>query len=161
VVAQAAALDFAQVFDAVGALRSAHFVRTSGVYRADTVEAYHDRVRESVLRHLDDGTRKEWHGRLALALEQSATADPEKLIVHWQGAGNAARAAEYAVRAANEAAAALAFDHAASLYRLALELRPPEGDAARALKVKLAQALSNAGRGAEAGHAYLEAAGND
>jgi tRNA A-37 threonylcarbamoyl transferase component Bud32 len=159
VAAQAAALDFEQVFDSVGALRAAHFVRTSGVYRHDTVEPYHDRVRESVLRRIDASTRKEWHGRLALALEQSRDVDPEKLIAHWQGAGNAARAAEYAIRAADEASAALAFDHAASLYRLAIDLKSPEGEEAAALKVKLAEALTNAGRGAEAARAYLEAAG--
>jgi eukaryotic-like serine/threonine-protein kinase len=161
VVAQAAALDFGQVFDSVGTLRAAHFVRTSGVYRRDTVEPYHDRVRESVLRHLDPAVRAGWHGRLAVALEQANDVDSEKLILHWQGAGNTARAAEYAIRAADQARSALAFDHAATLYRLALELGKPEGDAARALQVKLAEALTNAGRGAEAAQVYLAAAGTD
>src|SRR4029077_10930444 len=44
VAGQAAALDYPQMFDALSALRAAHFVRTSGVYKQDTVEAYHDRV---------------------------------------------------------------------------------------------------------------------
>jgi hypothetical protein len=158
VVAQAAALDFGQVFDSVGALRAAHFVRTSGVYRRDTVEPYHDRVRESVLRHLDDPTRKDWHGRLALALEQTGEVDPEKVMAHWLGAGNPTRAAEYALRAADAAAEALAFDHAASLYRIALEHGPAQGR--DALKEKLAEALTNAGRGAQAARVYLEAAGD-
>jgi tRNA A-37 threonylcarbamoyl transferase component Bud32/tetratricopeptide (TPR) repeat protein/type II secretory pathway predicted ATPase ExeA len=157
VVAHAAALDFGQVFDSVSALRSAHFVRTSGVYRKDTVEAYHDRVRESVLRHIDDATRKEWHGRLAVALEQSADFDPEMLATHWSGAGNATRAREYAIRAADQAASALAFDHAAALYRMALDLGSK--DASKGLKVKLAEALTNAGRGAEAARVYVDAAG--
>jgi eukaryotic-like serine/threonine-protein kinase len=159
IVAKATTLDFAQLFDAVGALRAAHFVRTSGAYRHDTVEAYHDRVRHSVLEHLDEQTQKEWHGRLALALEQAGETEPEKLVAHWLGAGEKARAAGYAIRAADEAAAALAFDHAASLYRLALDLGTTEGAAATALRVKAAEALVNAGRGAEAAALYLEAAG--
>jgi hypothetical protein len=159
VVAKAAALDLGEVFDAIGALRAGNFVRTTGVYRKDTVEPYHDRVRESVLAHLDETSRKVWHGRLALALEQSGDVEPERLIPHWVGAGETRRAADQAVRAGDAAAHALAFDHAASLYRLALELGDAEGDAAIALQVKLAEALSASGRGAEAGDVYLEAAG--
>ncbi len=162
VAAKATTLDFAQLFDAVGALRAAHFVRTSGVYRHDTVEAYHDRVRHAVLAHLDEQARKDWHGRLALALEQTGEVDPEMLVQQWLGAGEKERAAGYAVRAADEAAAALAFEHAASLYQLALDLGAGKGDAAatRALRVKAAEALTNAGRGAEAATLYLAAAGD-
>jgi serine/threonine protein kinase len=160
IAGKAAALEFAQVFDAVGVLRAAHLVRTSGVYRHDTVEPYHDRVRESVLHHLDASTRKGWHARLALVFEQEGEGDPEKLLAHWLGAEEPARAAVYALQAADEAAAALAFDHAASLYRMAIELGKPTGDEADALRVKLAEALTNAGRGAEAGTVYLEAAGS-
>ena len=160
VVAKATTLDFAQLFDAIGALRAGHFVRTSGAYRHDTVEAYHDRVRHSVLGHLDEQTQKEWHGRLALAFEQTGETEPEKLVAHWRGAGENARAAGYAVRAADEAAVALAFDHAASLYQLAIDLGTAEGPAAAALRVKAAEALTNAGRGAEAAALYLEAAGD-
>ena len=49
------------------------------------------------------------------------------LAVHFQGAGETERAARYAEDAAEPAARALAFDRAARLYRLALELRggPP------------------------------------
>jgi hypothetical protein len=94
-----------------------------------------------------------------VAFEQSGSADPEKLVVHWVGAGEKARAAGYAVRAANEAAASLAFDHAASLYRLALDLGPASTEEVTALRVKLAEALANAGRGARAAAAYIEAAG--
>jgi hypothetical protein len=47
----------------------------------------------------------------------------------------------------------LAFDRAARLYRLSLEYHP----GARELRVKLGDALVNAGRGAEAARAYLAA----
>ncbi|HEY2512017.1 MAG TPA: protein kinase, partial [Polyangiaceae bacterium] len=160
IATKAAAMDFAQVYSAIGTLRAEHFVRTSGVYRHDTVEAYHDRIRHSMLAHLDEATKREWHGRLALALEQSDSFDPERLIAHWLGAGEKARAAGYAIRAADDAAAALAFDHAASQYQMALDLGAATGEEATALRVKMAEALANAGRGADAAHAYLEAAGD-
>ena len=75
-----------------------------------------------------------WHGRLALALEASGRADLEALAAHWRGAGEVERAAGYAARAADQAAAALAFDRAARLYRLAIDLaaRPMDGSSPRA-----------------------------
>src|SRR5205814_5092344 len=56
-------------------------------------------------------------------------------------------------KAAAQAAETLAFDRAARLYRLSLEYRPE----ARELRIKLGDALANAGRGAEAARAYLSA----
>jgi tetratricopeptide (TPR) repeat protein len=64
----------------------------------------------------------------------------------------------YAIVAADEAAATLAFDSAARFYRMALELQPADGDIELATRRKLGDALSNAGRGAEAAEAYLAAA---
>jgi hypothetical protein len=67
------------------------------------------------------------------------------------------RAGTYFARAARQAAAALAFDRAAKLYRQTLELRP-EGVAETDLRVELAEALANAGRGGEAAREYLAVA---
>ncbi len=52
----------------------------------------------------------------------------------------------------------MAFDHAARLYRIALELHSGSPDAARPLWKKLGDSLANAGRGPEAAQAYLKAA---
>lgn len=156
--ARAAQCDAAEFRKIISALRVAHLVRTTGARTTDPVEPYHDRVREAVLAHLGAETRKSCHERLAVTLEASGTADPEALAAHWGGAGDTARAAHYAAEAAARAAKALAFDHAAHLYRQALEHAAGTGAETRALTAHLADALANAGRGAEAAAMYLVAA---
>src|SRR6185436_17709265 len=101
----------------------------------------------------DVAARKHWHHRLAIALERAGGDDLEALAVHWRGAGDAPRAAMYAVAAADQAMRSLAFEHAVRLYQLAIALGPAPAD--RALRAKLAEALTNAGRGFEAAGARL------
>ncbi len=129
-----------------------HLVRARASDARDEIEPYHDQIRETAVASLSAETLRAHHRRLAAALEGSGTTDPEALALHFQEAGDADRAAEYASVAAARAADALAFERAARLYRLALELRP-ESDAAarRALSVKLGDALSSAGHGARGG----------
>lgn len=144
-------------------LRSARLVRVAGSSsEGDQVETYHDRVRETVVAHLPPKTLTECHRRLAVALEATGRADPEVLGVHFQEAGILDRAGGHFAVAAAQAAEALAFDRAATLYRLAIDLRPQRPDAVednepRRLRAELGQALENAGRGAEAANAYLSA----
>ena len=98
---------------------------------------------------------------MAEALEGWGEADPEWLALHWEGAGEEARAGAHYARAADQAAEALAFDHAAELYRRALRLvRREEGLVAgrQELQTRLADALANGGRGEEAAREYLQAA---
>ena len=143
----------------LASLRFGNLVMTKGDRRSDAVEPYHDRVRKAVLAHLDERTRREHHEQLALALEASGRADPEALAAHWRGAAELDHAAKYTVLAADRAARALAFDRAAALYRMALELLPSEREhQAHALRLRLADALVNSGRGAEAAEVYLRAA---
>jgi tetratricopeptide (TPR) repeat protein len=139
-------------------VRSAQLVRGTDPNPTEVFEAYHDRAREAVLANLAPAAKRDAHERLARALEASETSDDEALATHWREAGDAARAATFAVRAANAAMAGFAFDHATDLYRLALELDPPSGAAAVTLRARLGEALASAGRGAESGHAYLRAA---
>jgi eukaryotic-like serine/threonine-protein kinase len=148
-------------------LKAGNLVRTRGTMEATIVECYHDRIRESQLALLDPPSSRRAHLRLAIALESSPRPDPEALAVHFAAAGERTRAAEFAVAAATQAGEALAFDRAARLYRLAIELthsrisqltdleRTADRGRLRILYAMLGEALANAGRGKEAAEAYL------
>ncbi len=110
-------------FDSLALLRAEGLVRGKGIGILDEVEAYHDRIRETVVRRMSDADRTSWHGRLAEVLEESEAADPETLAVHLEEAGQPLKAARYFEQAAQKAVDALAFDRAAKLYRRVLELR--------------------------------------
>jgi serine/threonine protein kinase/tetratricopeptide (TPR) repeat protein len=142
-----AALDF---------LKQEHFVKSAGMRGTSFVEPFHDRIREARIEQISD--RRIHHLRLAEALERGDPVDPEVLAVHFEGAGNEARAGHYCRIAADRAASALAFDRAARLYARSLELLRPTGEETRALKARLAEAMANAGRGAEAATHFLAAA---
>jgi tetratricopeptide (TPR) repeat protein len=150
---------------ALAVLRSGRLIRstTTGSAEREAIETYHDRVRETVVDHLAPSTRQDRHRRLAQALLDSGETDPETLAVHFQGANQPEHAATYFARAADQASEALAFDRAAKLYRLALDLqllpgtKELEAQAARQLRTRLGDALANAGRGAESAREYLAA----
>src|SRR5262249_50569320 len=152
-VAQAAQIDFAEFGRHVAAMRSKNLVRASGVRRSDGIEPYHDRVRAAALLHMSEASRRRWHERVALALE--ITGDAETRAFHWRAAGRPDWAARHALEAAQLAEQALAFDRAARLYRLVLELGPPEGIDVHTLQVRLADTLANGGLSHEASLVYL------
>ena len=137
-------------------LRTGHLIRAAASGERHEVEAYHDRIREVVVAGLAPERLTVHHQRLAVAIEEDPEADPEEVAQHFKAAGERERAKSYTCRAADRAVAALAFDRAVSLYRLALELSPRDEDA-RDLRIKLGDALANVGRGREAADAYLSA----
>jgi eukaryotic-like serine/threonine-protein kinase len=139
---------------ALAALRSGRLVRALRM----EIDTYHDRIRETVLARLEPAALADCHRRLAETLEAGGMTDAEVLAVHFHGAGQAARAGHYYATAAAQAVDALAFEHAARLYRLALELSPTGGENERLLRCRLGDALANAGRGWEAAQEYLQAA---
>ncbi len=143
---------------AITVLRGASLSRILSARQHEEIETYHDRVRAAVIKGLDEATLERLHRRLALALEGSGRADPETLANHFHEAGDRGRAGEFATAAATQASEALAFDRAARLYRFALGLEIHTSDQLRQLRIQLANALTNAGRGAEAADAFLAAA---
>ncbi len=189
VLTAAAVLPAADIDLALVQLDHAHLVRAAD-RTGKRVEPYHDRIRETVLEQLDPEQRKACHRALAQALvaavavHQAASAPdgpealeaspgsssshvtwgPELVAVHLHAAGDLDQAAQYVVRAADQAAAALAFDRAARLYRHALAIAEQSGASpgllgdTRDVLARLAQALANACRGAEAATVYFELA---
>ena len=137
-------------------LQSEGFVRFTPLGSEEGVEPYHDRIRESVVAHIEGTMLVERHRALADVLEQIAASEHEALLTHHLGAGNVDAALRHARTAAERAATALAFDRAASLYTTALGL-VPESDERLPLLVKLAESLDNAGRTGDAADRFIEA----
>jgi hypothetical protein len=157
VVERAADLGADELQRCVAALRAVNLVATTSAPAGDTLAPYHDRVREAVLASLEPAVVESHHRDLALALEAGEHPDPEQLAVHWHGAGEDAHAARHYEAAAVQAETALAFDHAAAMYQAALDRRLRD-DGARQLRIRLGNALANAGRGAQAAATFLDAA---
>jgi hypothetical protein len=121
----------------------------------DELECYHDRVRESVVARLGAQAVAGHHLRIGEALDAIGADDPARLQRHFEAAGEGERAAKWAEEAGLRAESKLAFDRAAASYEAALRLgRHPE-ERAIDLRRRLAAALANAGRGAEAAKEYL------
>ncbi|MCU1327600.1 MAG: ATPase/protein kinase family protein [Bryobacterales bacterium] len=141
-------------------LRAGRLIRRGG--GSDDIQSYHDRVRETVAARLLEPDKKTLHGALAETFEDTlksgGCADSEAIAVHFEGAGDRARASQYYAAASDTAAAALAFKHGAELCQRAFDLSPATGEERRRLTVKLADALAKAGLGPRAAFAYREAA---
>jgi hypothetical protein len=152
---RAAALAGDERLAALAVLRTASLVRSQGTRADDRVECFHDRIREAAVASIDAEALRVRHGELARALVESGGADPEALYMHSNAAGQTDRAREHAVAAAKKASLALAFDRAAQFYRIAIDLMGAGDERTGALRVELADALANAGRGAEAAEVYL------
>jgi hypothetical protein len=146
--------------EALAPLCAGQLLLTSRAHGHDTIECYHDRIRETVASLLAPEVAAAHHARIARTLEASGAGaeDPEALALHYEAAGERERAGTWVQAAAERAAAALAFDHAALLYRRALAWQAADDDQRRELHARLAAVLADAGRGHEAAQAYLAAA---
>ncbi|MBI4816523.1 MAG: protein kinase [Deltaproteobacteria bacterium] len=157
VAAWAAELSARDESGVLEALRAAHLVRTAQTSGSEILETYHDRIRAAVNRGLGKEKLAERHRDLARALEARRRDDHEALFFHYKESGDDRAAGQHAAAAGDQAARSLAFDRAAALYRTALPLER-DLSSRRELSIKLASALANAGRGAEAARIYLDSA---
>jgi serine/threonine protein kinase len=139
-------------------LKTRRLLRAVGPLGQEVLTSYHDRVRETIIDRLSAPLAQDIHLRIANTLKDSGREDPEVLAVHFESGGRPELARPYYAEAADRAYETLAFDHAARLYKRALELTDPNHEEARHLRPKVGAALANAGRGAEAACAYSAAA---
>ncbi|HKE19640.1 MAG TPA: AAA family ATPase [Kofleriaceae bacterium] len=139
--------------DAMRVLRAEQLVRAGD---GGEINVFHDRVRDAVLSRADPGAQRARHLALARSLERAPQCDPEALARHFDAADERELAARHALRAADAAMGALAFDRAAALYRMAIDRGPPPTSAD--LHEKLGHALLSAGCSAAAGEAYIAGA---
>jgi serine/threonine protein kinase len=156
-IAGSAARLEAGAFTEMAQLLRHRLIRTRRTESSEEIEAYHDRIRQSTEAAMSPEGLRDCHGRLAATWESAGRSDPRFLAIHFRGAGVADKALAYSIRAAEEAAAALAFDNAAQFYRFAAELAPQ--NQRDAWLVKLGEALCNAGRGPEGARVYLTVSG--
>jgi serine/threonine protein kinase len=140
-------------------LRAETLVRSRGV-EAGEIEIYHDRIRDIVVAALDVAEARAIHKQLARVLSMSGDEHAEAVARHFALADEQDLAAEFAEKAADRAATALAFGRAASMYEMALGLSKTTGGPTKALVVKLAEALVLAGRNREAASRFIDAAGD-
>jgi hypothetical protein len=157
----ARAAGLASIGSELALLRAERLVRVRHRLESDVamVEPYHDRIRAAAVASLSAAEQRAVHGALARTFEEAAgRGDLEGVVVHWLAAGEPARAATFAVRAAQHAEEALAFHRAAELYAIARAHGSGRPDQQRDLLRRRALALANAGALDAAADAFGEAA---
>ena len=155
--AQAAEVD--DVDAALRKLQVENLARSRVRQGRSEVETYHDRIREVVAASLKDAALTACHASIARALSQEKDRDAEALAIHYFGASENELACRYAQEAAERASRTLAFDRAARMFEMALDLESQRGEQANQLVIRLAEALASAGRGKESAERFLQAAG--
>jgi hypothetical protein len=157
----ARAAGLASIGSELALLRADRLVRVRHRLESDVaiVEPYHDRIRAAAVASLSAAEQRQVHAALARTFEAAAgRGDLEGVVVHWLGAGEPARAATFAVQAAQHAEEALAFHRAADLYGLARAHGSGSPEEQRDLLRRRALALANAGALDAAADAFGEAA---
>jgi serine/threonine protein kinase len=143
--------------EVISLLRTNRFLRVGLRDGREVLEPVHARIGETVTSQLGSAAVKEHHARLARVLESMPEVDVEALATHLLGAGETARAAQFAERAAELAAGKLAFVEAARMLRVAIEAHEAASPDGSRLRKRLGEVLEWAGKSAEAGDVYLEA----
>jgi hypothetical protein len=145
-------------YDIVDTLRDEQLVRTIGLDANHIIEPFHDRVRETVLKMLQEDLeeKRQVHEDLAKAMQSMDNHDYQALTNHWELADNPKKAFYYAVKAAEQAEEALAFEMAANFYKKAIALGKDLSEKERSkLYERMGDTLNNLGSGKEAAEAYI------
>ncbi len=137
-------------------LRTQRLVRSS-LHGRDGLEIYHDRIRTVVLQNLSPQVQRAHHLSVARVLQSRPEPDAEALTLHLIEAGETSQAARYARSAAQRAFKSTAFERAASLYAMALDLAPVDSEMRWQLQGWRAESLASAGEGPAAAQTYLQA----
>ncbi len=118
--------------DALDSLEGRDLIRRDAVSRLQGDHQFvfkHQLIREVAYSTLPRALRRDRHAEVARFLEASAGDAGEVVVAlahHWGEAGEGARAAEFFVRAGDQAGRGWAKDEAAAFYRRALEHLPEE-----------------------------------
>lgn len=136
-------------------LRSRRLLTSVQGDETERVECYHDRIRETIGKVVDDGARAQLHLRIAQGMETLELDAPDMLAQHYALAGDQDKAATHARAAAEAAEKALAFSRAADLYTALLEYESDETSQALDTRRSLANALAAAGRNKEAADEFI------
>jgi hypothetical protein len=122
------------------------------------LEPYHDLIRQEVVARADRDQVRRVHASIVRDMETLAMDEPAHLVHHLIAAGESERAGDVAIEAAQRAAHKLAWDSAAELLGLALDLLPASHTAQLSLHAQHGEALALAGRHRAAAAAYQRAA---
>lgn len=147
-----------EILRAVAYLRRERLVRRVAREHTPALDVFHSRIRDAVVACLGAHDVRRLHERMVALIEDSRFADPMLLVHHHAGAGDAARAAELAVMAAQALSEALAPNAAAAMYRKAIALGA-KACAQWELEARLGWALVDAGHGADGARWLDRAAG--
>ncbi len=128
-LATAAGISPSQRERALTILQSSRLVRAWFGDKRAAVDAYHDKIRETIDDHIASERARALHSALAAALHAASCTDdgkpavpPARLARHHQAAGEHAQASALYLKAARLAQSQLAFEHAIVFYSQVLEL---------------------------------------
>ena len=133
----------------LGSLERRDLIRREAVSRLQGQHQFrfkHVLIKDIAYQRLTRAARRTRHELVARFLEESSleTAAAEAIAHHWAEAGDAERAVQYYVAAAEDAGRGWAKEHAVQLYRQAMALLSDGDPQRRDLGLKLAVAIQTA-----------------
>lgn len=127
------------------------------VQHDESVQYFHDQIRESVLILESENRVEEKARKLALVLEKYSDSDNSLLGRLFYQGGEDQKAISFMLRAADDAESSLAFSRAADLYQNVINWLPDsEFDESRRVKERKAIAWSKAGYGKKAAQLFSD-----